>query len=459
MTIRRVSLELACWYLAVLIPTLAFKFEFVSLAYVDGFDAALQTQGLAPGSFEWWTHGLLFFAGDPLELLVAVVALYAAGRLLGPSGSRLLMAVMTLSSLLILGANHTSYREIGSLLTIQTVENVLHWATSDPGSIPDLVTPRGMLFVSLATLWTVLPILVTRAAHGWPRGFLAAVPQAIAVACLAIALLARGFVGTPIAGSDSLLRGYWSNAALTFLGDEGPNPLRLAAGDPADVRGSFRRLAYPSGFPAEPDYLLDVPPVHRHIVVVVLETAPRKYYPITGQGDLPAFRRMSEQAIISDLHYAAAPVTTPAIYSILSGTYPRPGALPTKYGEFETDGLATVLAERGYEATYVDSYVLDWLDRGDDRLVRNLGFARIVDASTYTGPPSAGFYERTLRQEEISFDRAIESILGAESRGRKALVCIATAFGHSPWRAEAEHEAAPGSEKIARLTGVLDGLF
>src|SRR5262249_60030395 len=98
----------------------------------------------------------------------------------------------------------------------------------------------------------------------------------------------------------------------------------------------------------------------RHIVIVSLETAPRKFYPIADDPILPVFHVMSQHALVSDRHYASAPTTALAIYSLMTGTYPRPGEAISRYGPFETDGLPTVLARHGYESTFIDSYDLSW---------------------------------------------------------------------------------------------------
>src|SRR6185295_4649793 len=99
----------------------------------------------------------------------------------------------------------------------------------------------------------------------------------------------------------------------------------------------------------------------RHILIVGLETAPRAFYPLTTAADLPTFHRMTGRAIIGSHHYTTSSYTRIANFSMLSGLYAPPSGLPVRFGPIATDGVASVLRTRGYETTYIDSWVLDWL--------------------------------------------------------------------------------------------------
>jgi len=199
--------------------------------------------------------------------------------------------------------------------------------------------------------------------------------------------------------------------------------------------------------------------IPRHIVIVSLETAPRKFYPIADNPMLPVFHAMSQHALVSDRHYASAPATSLAIYSLMTGTYPRPGEAVSRYGPFETDGLPTVLARHGYESTFIDSYDLSWNGQEDDAMLRSLGFSTIVDSRQLAVPKAPDAYTYRVRQEARSFDAALDAIRGAASRGRKALVFVATILGHYDWVSPPGTAKLSAAEKLAETARVIDGLM
>jgi hypothetical protein len=447
-SLRERRFELACWYLAVLVPTLVFKLKLLNAIYVGGLSAALSSADVDLASSHGWLEGLVFFARDPLEVFLAVGAVFALGRALFPRTARILFAAGVFLVVLVLGAVQFYYAQVANLPTLETLREGIRWAEGHPAVVGKFVTPHRLL---------LLPVTRAGGRIPFPRVARKAVETA-AAGCLLVGLATWAVAGS--SPSDPRLGGYWSNLALTFVGRDERSPLQRREVSPAEIVRTLGDVVYPVGRPADPDYQVPLPVGRRprHILIVELETAARKFYPLATSDALPTLRRMSQQAIVSDRHYSTAPVTISAVYSLLSGTYPRGGSLPDRYGDFLSDGLATVLSARGYETTYIDSYVFDWSERGDDRIVRSLGFSRLLESGTEPAE-GAGAYERAVEHEQRSFDRALESILDASRRGRHAFVFVATILGHYPWAAGPQGEGLPASARMLRIAQVIDGML
>jgi membrane-anchored protein YejM (alkaline phosphatase superfamily) len=204
--------------------------------------------------------------------------------------------------------------------------------------------------------------------------------------------------------------------------------------------------------------------VPRHIVIISLETAARKYYPLLDNAELPTFARMAARGISSDNHLSTNPATTWAIYSMLTGTYPRRGRSLLDYGDFASDGLASVLDQRGYETTFIDSYKIDWQSGfhrdHNSRMVKDLGFMSIEDITTDSARHGAGDpFDVAVERERRSLVRALDRIDDARQHHTHAFVFIATILGHFPWGAPAASEKLDGAARLAGITRTMDTLM
>jgi len=266
-------------------------------------------------------------------------------------------------------------------------------------------------------------------------------------------------------------RGYWSSTVTSLRGAEHWSPLALGLPAASAIESDYKRFAYaqtlvPTGAPAR-ESELRIPRerrVPRHIVFVSLETAPRKYYPLLDNPALATFSRMASRGIASDQHLGVNPATTWAIYSMLTGTYPRRGRSLLDYGDFESDGLASVLGKQGYETTFLDSYKINWQSGfhrdHNSRMVKDLGFQDIEDITSDSAPHLTGDpFDLAVSRERRSLARALERIDDARARHAHAFVFIATILGHFPWIAPAAAREQPGAAKLAEISRTLDALM
>jgi phosphoglycerol transferase MdoB-like AlkP superfamily enzyme len=227
------------------------------------------------------------------------------------------------------------------------------------------------------------------------------------------------------------------------------------------LRADYERLAYPHGKEPAPQWLTAVSSdkvYPRHIVIVVLETAPRRYYPLINNPKLPALNRMSQHAMVSDYHYAMSPYTWWNNASIISGNY---FVQKTKgifdYGVFRSDSIAAILAQRGFTTTFIDSFKLGWV--GTTGFWKNLGLTHLLDSEGDLLPYDSRSYTLTVDKERQSFSRATSAILEAEDRKEKALIVIATAIGHYPWQARPGSGELSNADKLFDIAALFDRLL
>lgn len=457
----RAAIELFWWHLAILVPTVGFKYLYVRrMAFTAGLDGIVGSLGSA-------VHGainlLLLVTVDVLEVSVIVGALFLLGWLLRVPTKALIFTSVFLC-LMIMGANQYSLLLVASLFTVDTLAISVSWAKEHPYILWQSAGLSEIGFLVLAALWSLFFAVLPFSRIG-PHGFLPNFAARRSSFLLKTVLIASGFGLLTISGMDSqypaVLRGYWSSAVVSFFKLDAPELPNVAIPPVETLRADYDRLAYPQGKEPAPHWLTAVSSDKlkpRHIVIVMLETAPRRYYPLIDNPKLPVFNRMSQHAIVSDHHYAMSPYTWWNNASILSGTYfVQKGKGIFDYGDFETDSVASIFSKRGYISTFIESSKHGW--GKTTRFWENFGFARLLDSDGDAMPFDRKSYGVTVDKERRSFERALKAIIDAESQKRKAMVLLATTIGHYPWLAKPGEESRSNEEKLHRLAQLFDELF
>lgn len=465
--------KLGLWYVALLIPTLYFKGAYLDSLAEEGVLAAVTTDSVA-SSLERY---LELFAADFFEVLVLVLVLYVLGHLILRINLDWLVGLSVLGAMLMSAGNWLSFQVVGTLLNADNLAIAFSWirlhpetVTQDQGSKLLLLSAGGL--VILALTWAIACFLALRGGvneRSAPVILRATLAFAVVLQIVAAAALIRRTTRPHFTSATS--RGYWSATLTSLRGAEHWDPLALALPSAAAIRSDYRRLVY--GDVPGTDSSGDAQPIGsvprekrsaRHIVLISLETAARKYYPLLNNPALPTFTRMASRGISSEHHLSTNPATTWAVYSMLTGTYPRRGRSLLDYGDFSSDGLAEVLGRHGYETTYLDSYRINWQSGfhrdHDSRMVKDLGFMRMEDIATDSvshGRQDA--FHATVGRERHSLTRALERIDDAHAHGTHAFVFIATILGHYPWASAKGTRALTGAEKLAALTQTLDTLL
>ncbi|MGI8497257.1 MAG: LTA synthase family protein [Gemmatimonadaceae bacterium] len=473
--------KLGVWYFALLIPTLYFKHSYLSSLAEEGVLAALDARGA--GLLGRLARYALLFTTDVVQVLIAVLIVFAVCHLLLRIDIDWLIATTVFVALLVSGGNWLSFEVIGTLLNGENLAIALAWVREHPEMVTNdragkllLVAMAGLLL--LAILWSASCFLFARFGVAGRR--VPAIARTVGVSVLLAHLLAAiGFAARRDRPGvePGTYRGYWSATLASLAGSEHWTPYELALPSVALIDSAYRALVFPQPpamtgrDSAGPRWLANVPAAQRrprHIVVISLETAPRKYYRLLDDPSLPTFEAMAAHGITSDNHYSTNPATTWAIYSILSGTYSRAGRSLLDYGDFASDGLPAVLGRHGYHTSFLDSYKVDWQSGfhrdHNSRMVRDLGFGDVEDITRDSvARPQGSAYDIVVARERHSLTRALDRIDDAARTRTHAFVFIATILGHFPWNAPPPPSsraaaASPGAVRLAGIAREMDDL-
>jgi hypothetical protein len=454
--------ELCWWYLVCVAATSAAKLAALGSVYrhSDGFvlDESAAGSGAAMPRVVLLA---LVLARDLLQSAVLAGGVFGLAAALSPrNGSIVYRCGALLLVLLILG-NHVAFMQLGTFASGDVLVTAWGWVRLHPQSLRAYLTPSAGFVVLLSIAGITLPAVMVRAARR--NRALASVQRRLPV--FALALVLCGLLCAPLAAARFGERafpvhGYWADVARAAWQGQATTPLALAIPAERTLMSQYQTLAFYPPPPAamqllRPDIEARIRP--RHLIVVGLETAPRAFYPLTTASDLPTFARMTEHAIVSEHHYTTSPYTRIANFSMLSGLYAPPSGLPVRFGPIATDGFASVLRTRGYETSYVDSWVLDWLPGSGERAqAQMLGFDTVIDSAVHRDD---GVYEVLKKAEEVAFDTAFARIAHAQDHGHKAAVFIGTMLGHSPWPAAQGQQRLDGTARLHQIALVFDGLF
>ena len=298
--------KLGVWYIALLVPTLYFKSSYLDSLAEEGVLAAVAGGGFSSSLGRY----LDLFAADFIEVLLLVLALYLLGHLILRINLDWLIALTVFAAMLISAGNWLSFQVVGTLLNSDNLFIALSWLRAHPETVTQdrggrlLLLSAGGLVV-LAFTWASASFLALRGGvteRTAPRILRATLALVVSLQLVAAAaLLSRTMRSHFTAGTS---RGYWSATASSLRGAEHWAPLELALPSATSIRSSYREIAYDGAAASAPND--DTPVITsaphakrsaRHIVVISLETAARKYYPLLDNPALPTFGRMSSRGI------------------------------------------------------------------------------------------------------------------------------------------------------------------
>jgi phosphoglycerol transferase MdoB-like AlkP superfamily enzyme len=243
----------------------------------------------------------------------------------------------------------------------------------------------------LTPLNLLLPLGLWLAALALPRGLAGRLPRgprATAAAALAVgAIIALG--PTAVARAD--VSGWHRDAALTFL------ETALASGTrppPSPALSSAR--CRPVDDPGAADLgALAGSARGRNVVWVILESTGARSLSIYGapRDVTPHLSALAAgPSVVFESAYAAYPESIKSLFSMLCAREPPPGSEASDFGvgrEPCTPAAAAALARAGYRTGLFHSGWFAYL--GMDAVVRDRGFATLVDASSIPSPYRSSF--------------------------------------------------------------------
>jgi hypothetical protein len=461
-TLRSEGVAEGCWWFVVCVAATSAA-KLAALASVYRHSDASVLDEIAAGSGGALPRALLIallLARDVLECALLTACVFALAALL-PRRRALVVRCAALVLALVMLGNHIAFMQLGSFASTALLTTVWGWVSLHPHALSAYLTPGAALVMLLSVTGILLPGAMVRVARR--RRAFASVQRGVVGFAFALVLL--GAVCAPLASARFgerafAVHGYWGDVAAAALTREPTSPLVLTLPSERELMAQYRRLAFypPPSAAAQllhPELEARIRP--RNLIVVGLETAARAFYPLTTSRELPTFARMTEHAIVNEHHYTTSPYTRIANFSMLSGLYAPPSGLPVRFGPIASDGFASVLRTRGYETSYIDSWVLDWLPGSGERAQAHmLGFDTVIDSKVHRDD---GVYEVLVKGEEVAFDSAFARIAAAQDHGHKAAVFIGTMLGHEPWPAAKGQENLDGAARLHQIALVFDRLF
>ena len=450
--------ELCWWYLVCVLATGTAKLAALASVYRHSDEFVLDEMAAGTGPAIPRALLLLLILGrDVVQCALLSGAVFALGAALS-SRARVVVqrSAAAVLALVILG-NHVAFLQLGTFASSEVLATAWGWVRLHPSALAGYATPSAALVLILAAVGVMLPRWLAGAA------LIAQVNRGMLTFALTLVLF--GLVAAPLASARFGERafpvhGYWTQVAAAAWRSEAVTPLALQIPPESELLAKYQQLAFYPPPPAAMKSLrpeLDARTKQRHLVVIGLETAPRAFYPLTSSPELPTFARMTQHAIVSDHHYTTSSYTRIANFSMLSGLYAPTSGLPVRFGPIATDSFASVLRKRGYETSYVDSWVLDWLPgTGERAQAQLLGFDTVIDSAVRRDD---GVYEVLVTAEEVAFDTAFTRIAHAQDSGHKAAVFIGTMLGHGPWPAAQGSESLNSAERLHQIALVFDRLL
>ena len=246
--------EFSFWFILLALPTLAFKCFYLVQIYGGssswarlGLGAILDSMGTAPFGLGRYLHLAQILSVDVLEMSLFVAALVFVGGLLTPARMRWFVAAIVLSALLITGLNATAVRQLGKLLTADTLAIAVQWARDHHGVFVDFLTPAKIAFLVFAVLWSSSAVLLPRLRPlRSPLVAAGASQRALRARHLRGRIRARArHLGEHDPRHPPVLRGYWSSALASLRGAADPAPCAVGPVAPSALRTAIRSLVGP----------------------------------------------------------------------------------------------------------------------------------------------------------------------------------------------------------------------
>jgi len=456
------------WYLIAISSTIGFKYFYLESIYRGGVPFIIENYTINPSFFETLQLYSLLFLRDFGEVAILLLGFYLVGHKLLRINTSYVIVSSILFIFLIETANLLSVWTVKSLLTYDTLMTTIGWVQSNPDILGNYVRKRNMAFLLLLILIAFVPAIISKASRYTKKiRIIHSILFSSIILFVSISLSLYFFIGGFLRDGVNMhpVKGYWSSIIYTLVGDDIQNPLKRDISDQDKMKSDYRRLIYPGYTDAYKENSIELTNLgKKHILIVSLETTPKKYYSIINNPELPNFFKMSQHSLISNMHFAASPYTAHATYSILSGTYVPHKGVPIQFGQINVDSLANVLAKSGYQSLYIDSSIIDWHPgKRHHRIVESLGFYNTFERTDYDYDTlSKAFkdpFDAAVYAESTSIDKAIEHIRDSHSKGKKSLVFLDTILGHYKWKSKNEDVNISESVKLEKLAEQYDLLM
>jgi glucan phosphoethanolaminetransferase (alkaline phosphatase superfamily) len=379
---------------------------------------------------------LAFFNGDLLLTCLAIpLVLLIIARFLPVAWRAVWIVIVSLLGSSIILTQYSAFSTTGRFATWSILRTGLDWWYENPNAGDDVVARNFQLrltgAVLLVLLLGILGFLLMKRSRPWFVTTTARMFQCSAMACLMIALVTYPAASNiPVFARDMLLE---STRALFGNSNSGLDS-RIFAKSPEQQYAVYRQLAnVPANAPSVSGYFGRA--ADCNVLIFIFETTPaRVLNPATDDlHDFPNLRRLRERSLVATQHFTTAPATDLASFAIFSSIYSSNhigGSVNQRL-----PGLMQVLDSAGYQTGF---YGYIWKGNGDDAMLRNLGFHKLVNSDLGTT-----FFAR-LEEKNLTLNQRVLRDIGPLNRlkadiaewartKQKFAAVFFPQMGHGPW--------------------------
>ncbi len=170
-----------------------------------------------------------------------------------------------------------------------------------------------------------------------------------------------------------------------------------------------------------------------NVILVILETMAIRHLQLMGGkiNNTPTLARLAARSVLWPRHYAHVPLSMPAIYNILCGSYSAPWQAPItqRNPRVNCRSLPEVLVSHGYHAGLWHSGRFSYYDK--DRFLRGRGYSVFHDATTM--PNRDHYHEGSWGIEEVASIDALLAWLSVPGRQPRFATYIPV-YPHHPYQ-------------------------
>lgn len=455
---------LVWWFLILAILTIYFKFSYLTTIYPEGFDVLVSSYMQGNSTLEYVKLASFIFIKSFVEISLFILFFYFVFYRLLHVNIKIVIISSILIILIVGSVNQLSLQSVRSIITLDSLMITFDWIKDNPDVISSYITKKNLVYFILSIILLIIPLVISsKYFQVQPIIWLNKLLLIIVPLLIIVSLFFYVFMGTFIKKDANIkpLDGYWSSIALSLIQGNKSNLVNRNVLPLKELKSNYENLIYAK---KPPEYKSSVNVGKRHIIIIGLETAPEKYYPIINNPKFKNFYKMCQSSIISKQHFTTTPYTFYASYSILTGTYVPPAGNALVFGNMVFNSLGNILSNYNYVPTYIDSYYVDWhAGTSHNKVFKKFGFKDVFDRNDYDYKNKIKVldseYEKGLYAETKSFEHAIKSIDDAIAQNKKSVIFLSTSLGHFNWKATKNHNDLSNKEKILELASTLDGLL
>lgn len=458
------KIRLTWWFLILAMLTIYFKFNYLETIYREGFSLAIQSYLQDSSSLEQVKVMFLIFLKTFAEVSLLTILFYAILHKFMRLNLNIVIVLTILLIFLIGAANQLSLQNVRNLLSLENLMITFNWMKDNPDVINSYINKKNTFYFALSFLIAILPIfLSSKYLQFRPMTWLNTLLFFTIPIFMITSFSLYGSVNKFMKKDANLkpLDGYWSSIASSFISSNNSSLSTREVLPIEKLKENYNKLVYQKPYE---EFNSSINVGKRHIIIIGLETAPEKYYPIINNPRFPNFNKMSHSSIVSNQHFTSSPYTFYVSYSILTGTYLPTNGSGNIYKDMNFNGLGNILSKNDYTPTYIDSYYVDWHAGSTHQKVFNrLGFNDVYDRGDYDYKQKIktlkSQFEKELYAETKSFEQAIKSIDNAIENNKKSLLFISTSLGHFKWKATEDNKHLSNEDKILEIASILDNLI